>query len=56
MTNSISVRNTDQPQNTDQEEINKFSAMASGWWDPEGDLKTLHNINPVRLDYIDQHA
>lgn len=43
-------------QNTDQQEINKFSAMASGWWDPEGDLKTLHHINPVRLDYIDQHV
>ncbi len=53
MTNSISLQHT---QNTDQEEINKFSAMASGWWDPEGDLKTLHHINPVRLDYIEQHA
>jgi len=43
-------------QNTDQQEINKFSAMASGWWDPEGDLKTLHHINPLRLDYIDRHS
>jgi len=43
-------------QNTDQQEINKFSAIASSWWDPEGDLKTLHHINPLRLNYIDQHT
>ena len=42
--------------NTDQQEINKFSALAANWWDPEGDLKTLHHINPVRLDYIVKHA
>ncbi len=53
MTNSISLQHS---QNTDQEEINKFSAMASGWWDPEGDLKTLHHINPLRLNYIDHYA
>ena len=43
-------------QNTDQQEIHKFSAMASGWWDPEGELKTLHHINPLRLSYIEKYA
>lgn len=42
--------------NTDQQEINKFSEMASSWWDPEGDLKTLHHINPVRLAYIEKFS
>ncbi|MFK8067069.1 MAG: bifunctional 2-polyprenyl-6-hydroxyphenol methylase/3-demethylubiquinol 3-O-methyltransferase UbiG [Gammaproteobacteria bacterium] len=40
--------------NIDRQEVDKFSAMASSWWDPEGDLKTLHHINPIRLDYIDE--
>ncbi len=42
--------------NTDPQEINKFSKMASSWWDPEGDLKTLHHINPVRLGYIEKYS
>ncbi len=42
--------------NTDQEELNKFAALAARWWDPEGDLKTLHQINPLRLDYIKSKA
>ncbi|MFA5663258.1 bifunctional 2-polyprenyl-6-hydroxyphenol methylase/3-demethylubiquinol 3-O-methyltransferase UbiG [Castellaniella sp.] len=37
-------------------EIDKFSALASHWWDPEGQLKTLHDINPLRLDWIRQQA
>lgn len=36
----------------DQNEIKKFDALADDWWDPEGTLKTLHVINPVRLGYI----
>ncbi|MBA3660676.1 MAG: bifunctional 2-polyprenyl-6-hydroxyphenol methylase/3-demethylubiquinol 3-O-methyltransferase UbiG [Gammaproteobacteria bacterium] len=39
-------------QNSDGVEIAKFSQMARSWWDPEGDLKTLHQINPLRLGYI----
>lgn len=38
--------------NVDQEEIGKFEALAHRWWDPEGDFRPLHDINPVRLDYI----
>lgn len=38
--------------NYDQAELNKFAAFAAHWWDPEGDLKTLHQINPLRVDYI----
>ncbi|HAL42943.1 MAG TPA: bifunctional 3-demethylubiquinol 3-O-methyltransferase/2-polyprenyl-6-hydroxyphenol methylase [Gammaproteobacteria bacterium] len=39
-------------QNVDQEEISKFDALAHRWWDPNGDFKPLHDINPVRLNYI----
>jgi len=38
--------------NVDQDEIGKFEALAHRWWDPEGDFRPLHDINPVRLDYI----
>ena len=38
--------------NVDQAEIQKFEALAHRWWDPEGDFKPLHDINPVRLDFI----
>lgn len=40
------------PLNVDNEELNKFAALASRWWDPEGELKTLHQINPLRLQFI----
>lgn len=36
----------------DEIEINKFANLASSWWDKNGPLKTLHDINPVRLAYI----
>jgi len=48
-------KNTEQ-KNVDLEEIAKFSALASRWWDPEGEFKPLHQINPVRLSFIEQHA
>lgn len=38
--------------NVDPEEIKKFDAMAKRWWDPEGDMKPLHLLNPLRLAYI----
>ncbi len=37
-------------------EINKFGAMAERWWDPEGEFKTLHQINPLRLEFIRRFA
>lgn len=40
-------------QNIDKQEIAKFSQLAIHWWDPEGELKTLHAINPLRLRYIE---
>jgi 2-polyprenyl-6-hydroxyphenyl methylase / 3-demethylubiquinone-9 3-methyltransferase len=43
-------------QNTDPAEINKFSDLAAHWWDSAGELKTLHEINPLRLGYINQRA
>src|SRR5687767_13599673 len=39
-------------QNIDPEEIAKFSQHAHEWWNPEGDLKTLHVLDPLRLKYI----
>lgn len=38
----------------DSREIAKFSALSQHWWDKNGELKTLHDINPVRLQYIQQ--
>jgi len=42
--------------NVDPGELAKFDAMASRWWDTEGDFKPLHDINPLRLDWIRQHV
>ncbi|MGH1537876.1 MAG: bifunctional 2-polyprenyl-6-hydroxyphenol methylase/3-demethylubiquinol 3-O-methyltransferase UbiG [Gammaproteobacteria bacterium] len=42
--------------NVDQQEIAKFEALAYRWWDPESEFKPLHEINPLRLDFIDKHA
>jgi 2-polyprenyl-6-hydroxyphenyl methylase/3-demethylubiquinone-9 3-methyltransferase len=39
--------------NADPQELAKFGALAHVWWDPEGDFKPLHRINPLRLDWID---
>ncbi len=42
--------------NVDPKELEKFSDLAHRWWDPESDFKPLHEINPLRLDYIDRAA
>ncbi|MGH8399735.1 MAG: bifunctional 2-polyprenyl-6-hydroxyphenol methylase/3-demethylubiquinol 3-O-methyltransferase UbiG, partial [Gammaproteobacteria bacterium] len=42
--------------NVDQREISKFDALAARWWDPEGEFKPLHQINPLRLGYIETRA
>lgn len=42
--------------NVDHEEINKFEKLASRWWDPDSEFKPLHEINPLRLEYIDEIA
>ncbi len=42
--------------NADELELQKFSTLAHRWWDPNSEFKPLHDINPLRLDYIDSHA
>lgn len=42
--------------NIDPAEIAKFEALASRWWDPNSEFKPLHDINPLRLNYIEQHC
>ncbi len=39
--------------NVDPAELDKFSALAHRWWDPESEFRPLHEINPLRLNYID---
>ncbi len=43
-------------QNVDAAEVAKFDALASRWWDPDGDFRPLHEINPLRLDWIRQQV
>jgi 2-polyprenyl-6-hydroxyphenyl methylase/3-demethylubiquinone-9 3-methyltransferase len=42
--------------NVDADEIEKFEKLAGRWWDPNSEFKPLHDINPLRLDYIDRLA
>ena len=42
--------------NVDEQELAKFEALASRWWDPDSEFKPLHDINPLRLDYIEERA
>jgi 2-polyprenyl-6-hydroxyphenyl methylase / 3-demethylubiquinone-9 3-methyltransferase len=42
--------------NADPQELAKFSELAHKWWDPESEFRPLHQINPLRLDWIDQRA
>lgn len=56
------TNSTEQPMSTgaqpnvDAEEIARFDAVAAHWWDPEGDFRPLHDINPLRANYIDQRS
>ena len=42
--------------NADPAELEKFERLAHRWWDPEGEFRPLHDINPLRLDWIAAHA
>ena len=42
--------------NVDLKEIAKFEALASRWWDRDSEFKPLHDINPLRANWIDRHA
>jgi 2-polyprenyl-6-hydroxyphenyl methylase/3-demethylubiquinone-9 3-methyltransferase len=53
MTQSTDFRATG---NVDPGELAKFSALAHRWWDPESEFKPLHEINPLRLEWIDNVA
>jgi 2-polyprenyl-6-hydroxyphenyl methylase / 3-demethylubiquinone-9 3-methyltransferase len=40
--------------NVDAAEVARFQAAASRWWDPEGEMRPLHELNPVRLEYVER--
>lgn len=42
--------------NTQQDELTKFAGMAERWWDPAGEMRPLHDINPARLAWINERA
>ncbi|WP_088279617.1 bifunctional 2-polyprenyl-6-hydroxyphenol methylase/3-demethylubiquinol 3-O-methyltransferase UbiG [Ideonella sp. A 288] len=42
--------------NADPQELSKFGELAHTWWDPLGEFRTLHEINPLRLDWVDAKA
>ncbi|MBX2836587.1 MAG: bifunctional 2-polyprenyl-6-hydroxyphenol methylase/3-demethylubiquinol 3-O-methyltransferase UbiG [Gammaproteobacteria bacterium] len=42
--------------NADPQELQKFTELASRWWDPESEFKPLHQINPLRLQWIDERV
>lgn len=44
------------PANVDPAELQKFATLAHRWWDPNSEFKPLHEINPLRLDFIDENA
>jgi len=48
--------NVEEDQNIDHAEREKFDSVASGWWDPEGSFRPLHDLNPARLKFIADRA
>ncbi len=45
----------DSPVNADQLEIERYDKLAEAWWDPRGEMHTLHTINPLRLGFIKEN-
>jgi 2-polyprenyl-6-hydroxyphenyl methylase/3-demethylubiquinone-9 3-methyltransferase len=43
-------------ENVHPHEIHKFGSQAERWWDPNGEFKTLHDVNPLRVQFIQQYA
>lgn len=43
-------------QNSDPIALRRFGSLASRWWDPAGEFRTLHHINSARLDFVRRHA
>jgi 2-polyprenyl-6-hydroxyphenyl methylase/3-demethylubiquinone-9 3-methyltransferase len=56
MARAMSHQRDARPANVDSGEISKFSALAHRWWDPESEFKPLHDINPLRLGWIEKTA
>ena len=52
----MSTIELDPSANVDAAELAKFSALAAKWWDPSSEFRPLHEINPLRLDWIDELA
>jgi len=53
----VDVKQAEQAeQNVDPAEVHKFEQLASRWWDKNSEFKPLHDLNPIRLDYIDSYA
>lgn len=52
----INPLNSTRTDNLDEHEQGKFDAVAAGWWDPDGPFRPLHDLNPLRLRYIDQRC
>jgi 2-polyprenyl-6-hydroxyphenyl methylase/3-demethylubiquinone-9 3-methyltransferase len=52
----MSTTNNTKTVNVNEEEIAKFEKVASQWWDLDGDFKPLHQINPIRRQFICQHV
>jgi 2-polyprenyl-6-hydroxyphenyl methylase / 3-demethylubiquinone-9 3-methyltransferase len=46
----------DLPPNADRGELSKFDALAARFWDPRGEFRPLHLLNPVRLEFVAEHA
>lgn len=44
------------PVNVDAAEVAKFNALAARWWDPDGEMRFLHRMNPARMAFIREHA
>ncbi|MFC1748580.1 bifunctional 2-polyprenyl-6-hydroxyphenol methylase/3-demethylubiquinol 3-O-methyltransferase UbiG [Pseudomonadota bacterium] len=53
---NAAAESTESTLNIDPAEVSKFEELASRWWDPNSEFKPLHDINPLRLNYIDERA
>ena len=56
MNDSASATHTDSHHNVDRGEIAKFEELAHRWWDRDSEFKPLHDINPLRANWIDQRS
>ena len=51
----MQITTTNAASNVDARELDKFGELAHRWWDPNSEFRPLHEINPLRLDWIDRH-